>query len=52
MRVYQELCLKEGRKDRDGRREGKKEGRKEGRKDRMIRRKKEDATNSTVGDLL
>lgn len=60
IRGYQKLCLKEGRKNRDGRREGKKEGRnegreeswKEGKSERRLRRDKEDATNSIVEDLL
>jgi len=40
VRDYQELCFKEGRKGRDGRKEGGKERWKEGRNERRIRRKK------------
>jgi hypothetical protein len=40
------------RKKGQGWKEGRKERWKEGRNERRIRRKKEDATNSIVGDLL
>jgi hypothetical protein len=52
IRGYQDLCLKESRKDKEGRKEGRKERWKEGKNERRIRRKKEDATNSIAEDLL